>query len=580
MCYFFLLIFFSTVMIISLSNIVYRNSMNSQQDAYTSQMVKQISSNVDYNIKNAENIIDYLSQDPRIIKFMSVKQNDSGVDEIKNDAYKAILSYTGIHPEIAGIMAVNKNDIYASDVMSRESRDPLIHEKWYEAAEKNSDKVQLFSKPIGRNIYNIFRYSADDVVSISKAVVAKNSTNCCGVILIDMKLDLIKNIIDNVKSSKTGFIYILDPQGNIVYSPVNTVIYRIKNEWFKFNRSSILIKNINGKMYKIINYNSKYTKWNFVGVFPLDESLKTIAYIGYYSFFIAVITLALGVILSIFLSKSIVKPISKLRKLMMQTEKGNFDVCFNSKYNDEIGQLGNTFNNMVKKIKDLINIVQIEEKNKRKAEIGVLQAQIKPHFLYNTLDTIQWMAQEHDADDISEMVYNLTNLLRIGLSKGREIIKIEKEVEHVKSYLVIQKVRYEDKLNYDIDVDKDIMDCNVIKLILQPLVENAIYHGIKEKRGPGKIKVAGYAENGMVHFKVLDNGIGMKKDKLNEINRLLKENFLTNASEKIGYGIFNVNERIKMNYGSKYGLSYASIYGKGTEADIWIPQIREKENNI
>lgn len=576
MCYFFLLILFSTVMITSLSNLVYRNSMNSQQDAYTSQMVKQISSNVDYNIKDAENIIDYLSQDPRIINFMHLKEGDSSFNKTKDEAYNAILGLSGKKLEIAGIMAVNKNDVYASDVMSRQSRGSLTSEKWYESAEKNIGKVQLFSKPIGRNIYNIFQYSADDVVSISKAVVDKNTNNFLGVILIDMKLDLIKNIINDVKSGKTGFIYIIDHEGNIVYAPVNTVVYRIKNEWFKSDSSNILIKNINGESYKIINRISNYTKWNLVGVFPLDESLKTMAYIRYYSFFIAVLTLGFGVVFSIFLSRTIVKPISKLRKLMKQTENGNFDVYFNSKYDDEIGQLGNTFNNMVKKIKNLIQIVQIEEKSKRKAEIGVLQAQIKPHFLYNTLDTIQWMAQEHDADDISEMVYNLTNLLRIGLSKGREVIKVEKEIEHVKSYLVIQKVRYEDKLNYKIDVEKSIMDCNVIKLILQPLVENAIYHGIKEKRGPGKIKVTGCAEEGMIHFMVIDNGIGMKPETLNQINSLLKENYLTNASEKIGYGIFNVNERIKMNYGDEYGLSYTSVYGEGTQANIWIPQIRDE----
>ncbi|KZL93362.1 sensor histidine kinase YpdA [Clostridium magnum DSM 2767] len=567
--YFFLVILIPTITITTLGNLIYKNSMINAQNANTQQMAKQISNNIDFYMKDTENIITYLSQDLRVLNFLNnndVKQSDNSVQD---DVCKAITSFTSVHPEIAGIMIVNDRDIYVSDVMYRTSRDLFTNENWYYKAYHDPKNIQLLSKPIGRNINNIFKYSADDVVSMSKAVIDNKTGNVIGVILIDMKLDIIKNVIENVKPGKNGFVYIVDSTGDIVYSPVNNVVYRIKEEWLEGYNDNVMIKRLEDNDYEIMHMDSTYTGWKTVVVAPLEESLKVVTYIKYYSLTIAVITLVFAVILAVFFTRSIVNPITKLRRLMKRTEEGKLDCYFNSKYKDEIGELGNSFNNMLREIKNLINLVQIEEKNKRKAEINTLQAQIKPHFLYNTLDTIQWMAQEHNAEDIVDMVGNLTNLLRIGLNNGNEIIKLKKEIEYVESYLIIQKTRYEDKLNYEINIDDNILEYDVIKLILQPLVENAIYHGIKEKRGKGKITITGEIEDNKIHIQIIDNGIGIKEDKLKEINKVLKEGHSSNT--KIGYGIFNVNERIKLNYGEEFTLSYSSEYGQGTSVDIWHP---------
>lgn len=565
--YFLVIILLLTFTIVTFGNIMYKNSINNVQNQSTKQMIRQISSNIDFYIKDTENIINYISADPRIVKFLYTSQDDKA----KSDAEDAIRSFTSVHPENAGIAVVNKNDTYVSDIIYRISRDPIINEKWYREAEQNPGKIELFSKPVGRNISDVFQYSADDLVSMSKSVTDKQTGKCRGVVLVDMKLDMIRNLIEDVKPGKTGFVYILDSNGEIVYAPVNKVVYRIKNEWMLNPGSKMMIKNINGTDYEIMYMVSSYTGWKTVGVFPLDESRKVATYIMYYSLLIAIITIIISCILSFIFTKSIVKPISKLRRLMKMTEAGNLNVHFNSKYHDEIGQLGNSFNNMIKQIKNLINIVQTEEKNKRKAEINILQAQIKPHFLYNTLDTIQWMAQEHNANDIIEIVENLTNLLRTSLSNGAEIIKVSQEVDLVKSYLTIQKIRYGDKLNYSIKVDDDVMDYNIIKLILQPLVENAIYHGIKEKRGNGLITILGEKKDGKLHFVVTDDGIGMQESKLKEINNMLKS---TNTSgSDINYGIYNVNEKIRLTYGDEFGLRYESVYGEGTVVDIWHPII-------
>lgn len=392
-----------------------------------------------------------------------------------------------------------------------------------------------------------------------------------GVILIDIKLDAIKNIIENSRPGTAGFIYIMDMNKEIVYTPVNNIVYRIKNEWIENINNDIIIKNINGENYQLTKIDSKYTGWETIGVFPESESLRVIKYIRYYSFVVAILALIIAEILVIIFTRSIVNPIQKLKRLMRKAQEGDLTVSFNAKYNDEIGELGGSFNTMVKEINNLIKLVQIEEKNKRLAEMNVLQAQIKPHFMYNTLDTIRWMAEEHNEEDIVEIIEAFTNLLRISLSKGKEIISVKEELSHVQSYLIIQKIRYEDKLDYEIQFDKEILDYKLIKLILQPLVENAIYHGIKEKRGNGKILITGKIEDNLLCFTVADNGRGMDEETLNKINNMLNNN--DGNKNQIGYGIFNVNERIKLIHGNEYGLVYRSILGEGTIVELRHPII-------
>nr|WP_224035033.1 sensor histidine kinase [Clostridium gelidum] len=568
--YFFIVILAVTITTTTLGNLLYKNSINHSQNENTNQIIKQINNSMESYVNNTENIINYMSTDPRILKFFDDNKLDT--DNVEDDAYKPIYNFIKFNPEIAGIMIVNTNGGYISDVMNKVSRDSLIYEDWYEKSYNEPEKIHLFTKPMGRNIDNIFRYSADEVFSVSKAVVDYNTKEIKGVILIDIKLDVIKSFIENSKPGTAGFIYIIDSDKNIVYTPVNNIVYRINNDWIENINDEIIIKSINGENYQLTKVSSKYTGWETIGVFPESEGLRVIEYIRYYSLVISIVALIIAVGLVALFTRSIVKPIQKLKQLMKKAQEGDLTVSFNVKYIDEIGELGSSFNTMVKEIDNLINLVQIEEKNKRIAEMNVLQAQIKPHFMYNTLDTIRWMAEEHNEQDIVEIIESFTNLLRISLSKGKEIISVKEELNHVQSYLTIQKIRYEDKLDYEIDFDENIFNYKLIKLILQPLVENAIYHGIKEKRGNGKILITGKIKENMLCFTVSDNGKGIEEDLLNKINRML-----TNSSEKeaeIGYGIFNVNERIRLIYGDEYGLTYKSIYGEGTSVELRHPMIK------
>jgi two-component system sensor histidine kinase YesM len=242
---------------------------------------------------------------------------------------------------------------------------------------------------------------------------------------------------------------------------------------------------------------------------------------------------------------------------------------------DEITELGMSFNIMIGKIRELLDAKMQEQENLKKAELRALQAQINPHFLYNTLDTIIWMAQSNKTDDVIQIVSALSNFFRISLSKGKDWITIGEEIERTRSYLTIQKMRYRDIMDFSIDADDAVRQNTVLKLVLQPLVENALYHGLKNQRQRGTITVRVEQNNdGNVSFQVLDDGIGIPPDKLAELRNALNADAEENHVES-GYGLVNVNRRIQLYYGKQYGLSLSSEYARGTRATIVVPMTRE-----
>ena len=571
--YFLSLILLPIVTLGFLGSIIYVKSIEDGINTQTVQMIGQVKKSVEFYIKDMENIEYVLSQDSQVLNFIKSKNDISSKnrEKVETDVRKLLKTFTDIHPEISGILIVGENDLDISNEMFRVARDPLTKEEWYKKAILKPEAIQLISKPAGRNITTNLGYGADDVVSVVKAIKDPSSGNYVGVVLIDMKLDIIERAIKDIKLGKNGFLYIIDSNSDVVYAPVNPIVYRVKSEWITNSRSNSFVKEIKNISYQIINDKSDYTNWKIVGIFSLNDTLQEVTKLRNYSLIIGVLTLVFAFIAALFFTASIVKPVGKLRKLMKKAEGGDLSVHFESKYNDEIGQLGRSFNNMIGEIGKLINMVYVEQKNKREAELKILQAQIKPHFLYNTLDTIQWMAQDHNANDIVEIVGALTNLFRIGISKGKEMLKLSEELDHVRSYMIIQKARYEDKLEYEIRCEEEISNCSVLKLILQPLVENAIYHGVKEKRGAGKIVINAKRECDKLLITITDNGAGIAPDKMLEIQDMLKG--MKSEKDNVGYGVFNVNERLRLSFGNEYGLNFISTLGVGTTVEVWHPHL-------
>jgi two-component system sensor histidine kinase YesM len=265
---------------------------------------------------------------------------------------------------------------------------------------------------------------------------------------------------------------------------------------------------------------------------------------------------------------------------MKEAQKGNFEQAnVEIEQGNEIGTLGSSFNIMTNKIHQLMKQNTAVQEEKRKSDLKALRSQINPHFLYNTLDSIIWMAEGEKSKDVVLMTSELAKLLRQSISNDNERIPLEKEIEYTRSYLSIQKMRYRDKLDYEIIVEDRIRKEKVINLILQPLVENAIYHGIKYKGSKGKITIKGWGEDDNIFIRVSDDGIGMDTETLNQTMKKAKERDRTDESEKSGgVGVQNVNTRLRLYYGEKYGLHFESTLGEGTEVTIKIPRYFREEN--
>lgn len=280
------------------------------------------------------------------------------------------------------------------------------------------------------------------------------------------------------------------------------------------------------------------------------------------------------------ISASIYIPIKKLQNLTTTITKNDLQSLVSRENVDEITELGLSFNIMTSKIRELLDAKVREQENLKKAELKALQAQINPHFLYNTLDTIVWMSEANQPDQVIEIVRALSSFFRIALSRGKDWITIRQEIEHVRSYLYIQKIRYRDILDYEIDVDKGVLDGTILKLTLQPLAENALYHGIKNKRNGGKITVrVKRAAKDRVSLEVQDDGVGFTPYKLSQTRATIEADSNEILQSESGFGLENVNKRIKLYYGSEYGLSIDSQYQVGTRVTVTIPLQEDRDTN-
>jgi two-component system sensor histidine kinase YesM len=300
---------------------------------------------------------------------------------------------------------------------------------------------------------------------------------------------------------------------------------------------------------------------------------------------ISYIILMVGAVVFSFLaawgiSRGIYIPIQKLHDVTRTITQNDLQALMTSDNVDEITELGMSFNIMIGKIRELLDSKIKEQENLKKAELRALQAQINPHFLYNTLDAIIWMAEDKKTDQVIDIVRALSSFFRISLSKGRDWITVGEEIERTRSYLTIQKMRYRDILDFRIEMDEAVASNTTLKLILQPLVENALYHGIKNKRNGGTIVVRAQCKNeeDEVMLEVEDDGIGFTPEKLVQVQAELSDDSGDVRMES-GYGIDNVNKRIKLYYGKQYGLSIASEYQAGTRATIVIPAKKDVSNN-
>lgn len=287
--------------------------------------------------------------------------------------------------------------------------------------------------------------------------------------------------------------------------------------------------------------------------------------------------MAIVLVFSYYLPLSISKPIRELVKVTDKVSKGDLTVRSNVEAGSEVGELSKSLNEMIDKLNELLAQITKEQIRIREAELELLQSQINPHFLYNTLDTIVWLAEGGYQKEVVSMVKSLSAFFRTSISRGKEIITISEEVTHARSYLEIQRFRYQDILTYEIDIPKECEKYLIPKITLQPLIENALYHGIKNKRGGGKITVTAKVSGDDFVISIEDNGIGMSEERLKQIMEGINSK---TPSEKKIYGLYNVNERIRLKFGEQYGLSITSREGFGTVSMIKLPRLEEENQPL
>lgn len=529
------------------------------------QLTKQISTSIDVHIQAYEQLVDYVGYRITSGELLNPGQRTDGVIH-RGEGMLRDLSMA--HPEIAGILVAGADDFSVSTGMSRVSRDPYDQESWYQAAIEADGEPILISSVIGRNIVTTETYSTDQVFSIAQAL-KKSDGSIMGVVLVDIRHDIIMSSIEEAKIGDDGFVFIMDANHDVVYTPVNDVVYRIDPSWFSEHQKDAFVANVQGKGYQICYTSSSLTGWNTIAVYSQREMMQGLLVLVGLLILAVSVTCWLVLRVAVRTANSVTHPIAKLRYLMQKAENGNLNVRFKARYADEIGDLGRSFNHMIERIDGLMHRVYEEQQYKREAELKILQEQIKPHFLYNTLDTISWMARDYDAEDIVRLVDALTNMFRVGLSKGNEIITVASEMQHVSNYLYIQKIRYQDKLNYHIDAPDDIKDYMVPKLILQPLVENAIYHGIKRKRGGGTIHVKGLLEQGTLRFVVQDDGAGITPEQLEQLKQRLAES-QEYGSQK-SFGLPYIVQRLRLHYGSEGQVLVEGWPDQGMRITVILP---------
>lgn len=294
--------------------------------------------------------------------------------------------------------------------------------------------------------------------------------------------------------------------------------------------------------------------------------------------FMVVCSVLIGVLIivvavsAVMIVSGIIQPISQLNQATEKIAQGDFNARAQADSDDEVAELAVSFNKMAGSMQSLIDKVKEDERKMRKADLRLLQEQIQPHFLYNTLDTIVWLIESNEPDEAVTMVVTLSDFFREILSKGKEFISIKEEEKHISSYLQIQEMRYRDILEYDIQLDQVIYKYQILKLTLQPVVENALYHGIKYKRAKGCIHIHGEKEGDIIRLTVRDDGVGMDEEELEQLRQQIEKP--CQETEK-GFGLANVNERIHMYFGPEYGMKIQSQKGKGTTVEIVIPAILE-----
>ncbi|WP_165972369.1 sensor histidine kinase [Paenibacillus piri] len=398
-----------------------------------------------------------------------------------------------------------------------------------------------------------------------------------GYFMVVLDKKQIENDLIHIDIGQGGSMFIVNEDGLAIVSSdeameMETKRYLADNFKDRNDVSGHFIHSVNG-VHSLVTYNKLHrTNWTSVVILPVSSLTKGMDYVNYLLILTGCATILLVFITARLLSARITKPISNIQRNMKRVEQGNLQVNLPVTHTLEINDLSQSFNHMVGKLNILINQVYEGELRRREAELKALQANIHPHFLYNTLDSLYWMLIIRGQEEVAKVVVSLSHLFRYSIGGKGQTVPLRSELEHIRNYLQIQQIRFED-LEVECIWDETIGNVTILKLLLQPLVENAIYHGLEKKSGNRKLTIATKAiDQGLVLITIRDNGAGIRPEQLALIRSMMRmADHFQILEERLGMGIENVHRRIKLFYGEAYGMDISSEPGEGTEITIRIP---------
>ncbi|WP_171655613.1 sensor histidine kinase [Paenibacillus foliorum] len=415
-------------------------------------------------------------------------------------------------------------------------------------------------------------------VSVIK-LLGKSRDFIKGILLFQIRQSYFKTILDNPIISQNGYLCIISNDEVMRFKDIDPKYELTDNELKKIflednkSQGKTNLVNSSGNHMLVIYDTLSINKWRIAAVVPEDELYLKVEYMKYINLAMMFILIIIAIFLANLLANVITKPIIQLTRKINNIENNNFEIKFSEKQNiTEIDVLNRGIRDMIHRIRDLIVKLETEQENKRLAELTALQYQIQPHFLYNTLFSIKQLCEMGETKKAGSMVLALSNFFRISISSGSEIIPISQEIKHIENYLQIQDSRYGDKFIYNIDIPEEMLNYKILKLILQPLIENSLYHGIKQKNEKGTIYVRGIEMGDDCYIWVEDNGAGMTPHKLKELNDSLMVK--SDSDNQVGFGVGNVHKRLQLHFGQEYGLFYESEEGQGTIVTVKIKRIQ------
>jgi two-component system sensor histidine kinase YesM len=525
--------------------------------------------------KNSEDYVRILSTENRLQNQLElVKNND--LNSIENIDVEKTLK------EVISNIVQPNTKMAAASIMS--SKDILFDIGYADNSSVyslfNGDMIKRVNEeksPVWTSLFKLkYRFGGDEnVFAIAKSIIGRNTGNQLGIAALYLKeSDIASTYLDNIINENDKF-FILDSQNNVISTQNKSDLYKKfdvdkylgkKNKLVKLQNNQSLIVNVSRKQNMVTLHEFKKLNWKIISIIPMNEITSENEVISRLIVIIGVACLVFAFIASYLLSYMISKPILKLVGIMKEIKRGNLGLRADFDTNDEIGMLGNGFNSLMDRINKLLEQIYNEQKLKRESEFRLLQSQIKPHFLYNTIETIISFIKLNLYENAIMSAKYLAGFYRISLSKGNDIITINDEMLLINNYLSIQKLRYVEYMDFELHFDEEILRYQIPKLTLQPLVENSIYHGLKQKEDKGTLIIKGYMNKDCINIEVCDDGIGMTQEKIDSLLHSYVE-----SNKSTDFGVSSVDSRLKLLYGKEYGLNIESTVGEYTKVTVRLP---------